>query len=714
MDKLDFYARDLNFTIKKRDKIISGLGVLLSFTTVSIVILSFFAFGRNFIYKKNPLILKSIVNSNNEMNTIEIKHNNLIQFPFRLKNKYGDTYTSKNLEFQITSVTYNNTSNNITHKNKLIMDSSCKNSLIEIPAFINNYNISEWSCINFESSQKLYKENFNFIGSENDNIFQYLKIELFCSSNKDKNPILSFKSTNNLKKNTLNDSLRFLNLEDINNNNNNYKSNNNIDSRDMTKFNDENNIYYQTGFNFSELKNSSLCDYESLISEINDKIYFEYLYPESYVAPHTSPDPFSINYYPISIELNVKNKKNLQTYLSYDMALDDIGWILEDKKNYRQFNTPYHRSDTSNLKSEDIQFNNSPLITLEIIALKDYILYTRIFMKMQEVAAQIGGLMNTFHVLFQILVYFITDNMKSVMINELFNIENKKKKIQLKKLKSEIFSSIPGSGLMMPNNINHINNKDPNINIHGCKQNSNIYGVSGQNAGHNVLSNRNINNQLVNHNQNPNPNTFNNLQSNLNGINNFNNNINININNNFNASNLHAVGIPNNSMNQSNLLNNFVNPMRSRLEKTKKQIISKNFGKKDTLIQIGCFENFKRRFCNRFYDKKIPNLKYYDIMCDYIDSRLDIIFYFKNLIATEKYKSFFLNDYEMRSFDYMAKLNVLDIEEEIELKKHDYYKFLDFFCDKLNHKGIKPYDEKMLNMMSDSILLEINNFNLAS
>ncbi len=155
--------------------------------------------------------------------------------------------------------------------------------------------------------------------------------------------------------------------------------------------------------------------------------------------------------------------------------------------------------------------------------------------------------------------------------------------------------------------------------------------------------------------------------------------------------------------------------MKSRLTKSKKDIIYQKYQRSKTqIISIGFLDNFKRRFCYNFYDKKKNNLKYYDLMCDYIDSRLDIIFYFKNLISTEKFKTFFLNDHEMRTFDYMGKLNVYDIEEEMETKKQDYYMFLDYFCDKLNQKGLKPYDEKIFNMMRDDILLEINNFNMGS
>ena len=102
------------------------------------------------------------------------------------------------------------------------------------------------------------------------------------------------------------------------------------------------------------------------------------------------------------------------------------------------------------------------------------------------------------------------------------------------------------------------------------------------------------------------------------------------------------------------------------------------------------------------------------MMCDYIDSRLDIIFYFKNLIATEKYKTLFLNEYELRAFEYMGKLNVFDVEQEMKDKKDEYYKFLDFFCDKFNHKGLNSYDEILFNMLSDEILLEINNFNMGA
>ena len=189
MDNLDLYARDFNFTIKKKNKVISRFGVFLSFITVGIVCLSFFGFGRNFIYKKNPLILKSIIYpTTSDLTFIEIPHNNFVQFPFRLKTEDGKTYNSKFFEFQISSILFNSTSNKSSKISKNVNLNSCEKALIEIPSFVNYYNVSDWICIDFETTKIKSKEPFNFLGSEQDDIFNYLKIELFCAYENYTNP----------------------------------------------------------------------------------------------------------------------------------------------------------------------------------------------------------------------------------------------------------------------------------------------------------------------------------------------------------------------------------------------------------------------------------------------------------------------------------------------------------------------------------------------
>ena len=120
------------------------------------------------------------------------------------------------------------------------------------------------------------------------------------------------------------------------------------------------------------------------------------MYPYFYFVPEDVDIPLRWFYKTYYFELDINSQRTDRLFLSNAILLDDLGWITQNVYTKEQLGGVELKSEISYYDPNNnygIEGNSSSFYSLVFYMKKEYTKWNRSFMKLQDFAAIIGGLM---------------------------------------------------------------------------------------------------------------------------------------------------------------------------------------------------------------------------------------------------------------------------------------------------------------------------------
>jgi hypothetical protein len=175
-------------------------------------------------------------------------------------------------------------------------------------------------------------------------------------------------------------------------------------------------------------------DLQTLKNNMNllNQLYFAIYYPSFYFDPTDQEEPLKIQYLTYYNTLNANLIKTDRIFLTQPKVSDDRGWIFTDYKEYSAVTNGPRTLNNVDFKT-DSEYGNpkisSKIYTMAIFLEKDYEYYTRSYMKIQDLAATVGGFMKLISILSLSLTgYYNKFSRNQLLINEIFDFQSPQSK----------------------------------------------------------------------------------------------------------------------------------------------------------------------------------------------------------------------------------------------------------------------------------------------
>lgn len=172
-------------------------------------------------------------------------------------------------------------------------------------------------------------------------------------------------------------------------------------------------------------KCSTLNEIKKLAPGAKNNLFFSMLYPKHYFSPQNISSPLNYEYYYFTetIDLNVI-KKNVFFFKDVEID-DDLGGIFPEVRNYKIFAFDSFFKDYFYKPEEEYQNVNPEMNTFiymnSLYFNKNPYYYKRSFMKLQDLAAVVGGVLKTVMVAFSIFAQIYNSmSMKKYLIEKFF------------------------------------------------------------------------------------------------------------------------------------------------------------------------------------------------------------------------------------------------------------------------------------------------------
>ena len=158
----------------------------------------------------------------------------------------------------------------------------------------------------------------------------------------------------------------------------------------------------------------------------SNKIYYSIYYPEVYFSPTNYNQPLQttlINkYYEISANIYKKNR-----YFFNEAEINsNRGWIFDSFTNTKLITIDNNNNDIDFLSDDDLKNKNmtSGIYSTAIYLMKNHNSYNISYMKVQDLAAQVGGLIKIIMVFFMIINFFFNQFSRDQdVMNKIFEIK---------------------------------------------------------------------------------------------------------------------------------------------------------------------------------------------------------------------------------------------------------------------------------------------------
>lgn len=122
---------------------------------------------------------------------------------------------------------------------------------------------------------------------------------------------------------------------------------------------------------------------------------------------------------------------------------------------------------------------------------------------------------------------------------------------------------------------------------------------------------------------------------------------------------------------------------------------------------------FKLQWCfaNKNSNTQRRKIKAYEFLMNYLNKRLDLIYYLKRLNKGDLINSFIFNEIQNKTLDYLEKPNVF-INEEISLFENEDDKaaineIMQEYKNKIKNKHLNKFDKKLFVLLPDKIKFQI-------
>ncbi len=490
-------------------------------------------------------------------------------------------------------------------------------------------------------------------------------------------------------------------------------------------------------------KSPNCTPLKTLKQKIN-KLFFSYILPDYFFDPKNLTHPLQYLYLNQFSEISTNLLFLNHLFLKEAECLDDQNLVLSQVKEFEQ--TSFHQREAfyefkSNAQLNDVT-EDTKIYGADIFYSRQKTIYIRKFMKLQDLAATVGGFMNIIFLFGQILIAHINEYQRNIdLINQLFDYTDV---TVLKKLstfnKNMEGNSPPKTTEVIELNLNvQENNKTEQISPdeeEKSKHTSNNKNKKKEFKGNrhfNRLTKKSDKNEETDEKQEV---TF---ESDLNKKNfppetDPHNNQNIRHNNprideensnkkfrrNLNA--LKKFSIKSNKMDLikiQHLLSRRHSEYLIYDEHQNKEILE-NLGKVEKRLSenkrsfnYSIFLNFKRLLCKCCLSKdEIEKTVMFDFAKKTIEEKLDIVSYMKIFSDIQKLHLFLYNDCQNISLDFLKKPNLKDSEDlklfDIDLNKEEddkslrdkrNIKLVQYYVDKLRHEAFDDVDKKLFELL---------------
>ena len=481
-------------------------------------------------------------------------------------------------------------------------------------------------------------------------------------------------------------------------------------------------VYY---FNLN-LRNRKLSDNEYVdMNEVekyikSDFIYFQYMIPHINFLPNNIDSPFLINYNKILYVLKTSLVGIDRFNAYYHKMYDDQGWIFKDIKETKLLGVEKQDVDYDLLEFRSLPKIKYNLFTFLFTLSYDSYIYNRNYMKIQELAALVGGFMKLIFLTCQILVtpYNIFNtkyNLVDMYCVSSKNSNNIKELLNFKELKLNVVKN---------NFVNSYNKKDT-LNV-----NNSI-----------INDNSKLNFNIIDFNS-PAKNKINSINQPINKTKINNNNSNNNISNN------------NSNKNIKNISNNLCKEKQQSIVNLKnKKEIAQLYQNIKYNISINKNNNREKNLINNSFDISSVKYFYYYILCackykknnsannnsnipekyknfnnvyTMLTKVLDITSFIKLNRQYNVLKNIVLSSEESQALNYIDKFEIdfnsnnnnsniynnyftfedSNIDQDIDF--NNVYSIINYFVNKKQSKNLNDKDNKLFKQLKQELKLTIN------
>ncbi len=585
LNHIDMFGTIFNFSTFGKEKFKTNLGCILTIFCAITIGIFTYFFGSNFFYRENPFVIKQTVIPENYTEMIDFSNKNTF-FAWRLTDAFGNNFNYTGIITpRFRNYHYNNFNNTLMNYEELKTIPCDKSEHLD-PDFSKAYKPEEWMCFD---SKEYINNPIKFGGGFDTELISNTFLQLFTCSDDD------FKE----------DSI-----------------------------------------------SSGRCKPSQYIKQsLSQGIYIDLVYPEYNFSPNDYNKPLKRifkNYYYL---LNFQIRKIERLYFEEVELQDDRGWILEDKN--------VTITHTAKERQTDLEFFNdndygkvgisSRIYVIFLFARKPYTLITRSYMKVQDLAAVVGGFFKFVLILGSVVSkYFGTFTRNEIFYNLLFDNEEPK-------VYNNFVKNVSRSNFRNNNNRGESNPERS---------------VSIVNLPFNRLNNNNRTENVIPTNQ---------IKSNLGNQ--------INNDSSFNYIN-HNI--------QTNAVNQPFNPIKT--ESIKEAINLLNDNKTFQKVKFSFWEKMIPNFCKR---GKVSGL---EIVDKYLGDRLDVQFYLNNMEILDRIKENLYTKEENIVFRFMNKPNINvkgDMKKFVE-EQEEVEKELEVFVNRMKWKiengSFKESDKRIVDI----------------
>ena len=239
-------------------------------------------------------------------------------------------------------------------------------------------------------------------------------------------------------------------------------------------------LYFCSNGQTYSINNTNCTSMEILnkLFNIDNPILFSLYYPVYYFDHNSIKNPLSKNYKNYFYYLNHKLQKNDRIYIKNYILKDDQSWLFVNNKKKSVWGVDQITSDFSYSTEEQLTKENSSSMfyLMNVYMTPDKTYYSRFYIKIQDVIAEIGGIIGVFSSITRIFCNFINGKLQKIKILEfLFDMKEWKY--------NDFYKNKNDNSIKTKKNINSNNNNN----------NINIYNNKNKNNNNNSNSNDNIN-----------------------------------------------------------------------------------------------------------------------------------------------------------------------------------------------------------------------------
>ena len=357
---------------------------------------------------------------------------------------------------------------------------------------------------------------------------------------------------------------------------------------------------------------------------------------------------------------------------------NDFGWIFTEFISFYSIQKSSLYTSQPDIYKYD---NNSTAIYfLEISFDKVGKKYDRIYRKIQNIFADLGGLFNSFILIGNILIYhFNKKKFDYDIVNFLFKYEDVNENYK-NKLISPVLNNYEGSNCIFEKNNFH------NCNTITKKKEETIELKNNSFRSHKILQKNKTSIILISENNYFIQNQF--KKSNL-SFNNFEKK-NSNINNIINHENFMKDENLNLELNEEKLKKNIENFVNHNFKKKQKKFFK--FTKAEFIKTFLCCQSFKSGSLKK-------KEKFFNFTSEKVFSYLDVLNYTRLYEDFEKLKMIIFNKYQNISFNFLKPRNYFEINSENY--KEDILETVKYLKNQENEASLNSYDEKFKNLLND-------------